>query len=194
MTIVKPNKIGVQQAVKVLKRGGVIIYPTDTAYALGGIFNSVKVVKKILKIKNRKDQKFTLVASSLRQVEKFFKLNSVQKKLAKKFWPGPLSIVVSGQFAVRVPRNKIAQSLARRAGKPIIATSANMSGRPTLYDSKKIVGQFQYKKNARLYSARQKPDLLIDSGRLAQTKTSTVVAVVDSKIMILRAGAAKIKS
>ncbi len=221
MTIVKPNKIGVQQAVKVLKNGGVIVYPTDTAYALGGIFDSKKVTQKILKIKNRKDQKFTLIASSLKQVERFFKLNSAQKKLARKFWPGPLSIVVSNRFAVRVPKNKIARSLARQAGKPIVATSANLSGQPTLYDSKKIIKQFQCKprtfcqrsnsklpnkllisefkqkvrgkKNARLDSARQKPDLLIDFGCLVRTKTSTVVKVFDNKIVVLRAGAIKIK-
>ncbi|MFA6255464.1 MAG: L-threonylcarbamoyladenylate synthase [Patescibacteria group bacterium] len=194
MKIVKPNKIGVQQAVKILKNGGVIIYPTDTAYALGGIFDSKKVTQKILKIKNRKDKKFTLIASSLKQVEKFFKLNSSQKKLARNFWPGPLSIVVSPRFAVRVPKNRIVQSLAQQVGKPIIATSANLSGQPTLFDSKKIIAQFQSKKNTRLNLAGQKPDLLIDSGRLAQTKTSTVVKVVGNKAIVLRSGAVKIES
>ena len=71
MLVVKPNKIGVQQAVKVLRRGGVIVYPTDTAYALGGIFNLSEVTQEILKIKKRRAQKFTLVSSSLYQVQKF---------------------------------------------------------------------------------------------------------------------------
>jgi len=186
MQIVKPTKIGIQQAVAILKRGGVIVYPTDTAYALGGIFNSRKVITKILKIKKRKDQKFTVIASSLSQVERFFALNPTQKKLAKKFWPGPLSIVVSARFAVRVPDNKIAQSLARGVGKPLIATSANLTGRQTLYDSQKIINQFSRK--------GFQPDLILDFGQLKKIKTSTVVKVQDRKIEILRSGAIKIPS
>src|SRR3989344_1925047 len=109
MKIIKPNKIGVAVAIKVLRAGGVVVYPTDTAYALGGIFNSPRVIAKVLKIKKRSDRKFTLVAASLYQVEKFFKLNQPEKKLAKKFWPGPLSIVFSDRFAARVPKNEVAR-------------------------------------------------------------------------------------
>src|SRR3989344_2524856 len=180
MLVVKPNKIGVQQAVKVLRRGGVIVYPTDTAYALGGIFNLSEVTQEILKIKKRRDQKFTLVSSSLYQVQKFFKLNSLEKKLAKKYWPGPLSIVVTKRFAVRVPKNKIAQQLARSVGKPLIATSANITGQKTLYNSKEIIEQFENKKS--------RPTLILDSGRLPKIKTSTIVKVGKKKIDILRSG------
>lgn len=184
MKIVKPTKAGILQAVKILKNHGVIIYPTDTAYALGGFFNSPKAIKKILQIKKRGDNKFTLVASSLNQVEKFFKLNKTQKDLAKKFWPGPLSLVVSKKFAVRVPKNKIAKDLAKLAGLPLIATSANISGRQTLYDIQKVIKEFQKTKN--------QPDLIIDSGRLKKIETSTIVSVVKKEIKILRAGAVKI--
>src|SRR3989344_2663155 len=93
----------IAQAARVVRDGGVIVYPTDTAYALGGIFNSPSVIGRILQIKQRQDKKFTLLASSLQQVEKFFRLTAAQKKLAEKHWPGPLSLVVSGRFAVRVP-------------------------------------------------------------------------------------------
>ncbi len=184
MQILKPNKFGIQQAVRVLKRGGVVIYPTDTAYALGGIFDSKKVTAKILKIKNRSDKKFTIIASSLAQVEKNFKLNHWQKKLAKKYWPGPLSLVVSSRFAVRVPKNKVALTLVREVGKPLIATSANVSGQKTLYDSKEIVNQFSGKKNT--------PDIILSSGKFKKIKTSTVVKVSNNKIEVLRAGAVKI--
>jgi len=186
MKIVKPTKSGIQQAIAILRRGGVIVYPTDTAYALGGIFNSKKVIAKILKIKKRKDQKFTIIASSLGQVEKFFKLNSAQKKLAEKFWPGPLSIVVSSRFAVRVPKNKIAQGLARGVAKPLIATSANLTGSQTLYDSQKIISQLSLQGS--------QPDLILDFGQLKKIETSTVVKVNGKKIEILRPGAAKVLS
>lgn len=180
MEIVKPDKIGIKKAVAVLKRNGVVVFPTDTAYGLGGIYNSKKVLNKILKIKKRKDKKFTVVVSSLAQVEKNFKFNSVQKKLAKKYWPGPLSIVVAKNYSVRVPKNKIAQSLARQAGKPLIATSTNLSGGQTLYDIKKIVKLYQNKKH--------QPDLIIDAGKLPTKKTSTIVQVSKTELKVLRKG------
>ncbi len=185
MRIIKVNKIGIQQAIKILKSGGVIVYPTDTAYALGGVFNSPQVNKKILKIKRRNDTKFTIIAANFSQVKIFFKLNCLEEKLAKKFWPGPLSIVVSRKFAVRVPKNKTAQTLAQLVGKPLIATSANISGKKTLYDSLEILKQFKNKKN--------QPALILDSGKLTRRKTSTIIKVKNNKIEILRAGAIKIK-
>ena len=191
MIIVKPNKDGIKKAIAILKKGGTVVYPTDTAYALGGIFNSRKVQAKILKIKKRKDEKFTLIAASLAQVNKFFKLNSSQKKIVNKLWPASLSLVVSSRFAVRVPKNKIATSLARGSGKPLIATSANLAGTKTLYDSKKIIDQFENKKNPRLVSKRE-PDLIIDYGRLKKIETSTIVKVSKKGIKVLRKGAVKV--
>ena len=184
MLIVKPNKIGIQKAVQVLKQGGVIVYPTDTAYGLGGIYNLKKVIDKVLKIKNRQDKKFTLVAFSLSQVENNFNFSKPQKKLAKKFWPGPLSIVVSSNFSVRVPDKKLARDLAKIIGKPLIATSANVTGKKTLYDSKKIIKQFKNKKF--------QPDLIIDAGPLKTKKTSTIVEVTRNQIKILRPGSQKL--
>ena len=70
------------------------------------------------------------------QVEKHFKLNTNQKKAAKKYWPGPTSIIVNNKYAVRVPKSKLARDLAKYAGVPLIATSLNISGEPTVYDLK----------------------------------------------------------
>jgi len=184
MLQVKPDKNGIKQAISVLKRSGVVVYPTDTAYALGGIFDSKKVQERILRIKGRKDDKFTLIASSFFQVQNFFKLNALAKKIAKKYWPGPLSLVVSDRFAVRIPKNKIAQALARAAGRPLIATSANLSGQKTLYDSKNIIRQFQNQKN--------RPDLIIDFGRLRKIDVSTIVSAGNGGIEIIRQGSVKI--
>ncbi|MFA6322605.1 MAG: L-threonylcarbamoyladenylate synthase [Candidatus Buchananbacteria bacterium] len=183
MYIGKINSSNLALAIKTLKKHGVIVYPTDTAYALGGIFNSRKVIKKILGIKNRQDQKFTLIASSQNQVEKFFKLNRLEKKIVKKYWPGPLSLVVSEKFAVRVPKNKIAQTLARRVGQPLIATSANLTGQPTPYNDQVVIKEFKNKKN--------QPDLILSAGRLKNIKTSTIIKVSEDKVKILRLGAIK---
>lgn len=183
MKIFKINNKNISQAVAILKNGGVIVYPTDTAYALGGIFDSKKVKQKILKIKNRQDDKFTLVASSFNQVNKYFKLNFLEKKIAKKYWPGPLSLVVSSKYSIRVPNNDLARKIARQVCKPLIATSANLTGKKTLYDSQAIIKEFLNKKN--------QPDLIIDAGRLKKIKTSTIVKVNPDSIDVIRAGAIK---
>jgi len=168
-------------AVTVLKNNGVITYPTDTAYALGGIFNSQKVKNRILKIKGRKDDKFTLIASDAAQVSQYFRLPPRGKALAKKYWPGPLSLVVSPRFAVRVPANTLARTLARRVGCPLIATSANLTGGRTLYSGLAVMKEFQNRKN--------QPDLILDAGRLKKIKTSTIVQVKKGKVAVLRSGA-----
>lgn len=187
MNIHQINQKNIKKAVKILKHDGIIVYPTDTAYALGGFFDSKKVINRILKIKKRKDEKFTIIAAGLNQVKKHFKLNSAQIKLAKKYWPGPLSLVVSKRWAVRVPDNLIARKLARLAGKPLIATSANVSGKTTLYGSQAVIKEFAGKKD--------RPDLILDAGRLKKIKTSTVVRLGDGgEIEILREGAIKLAS
>jgi len=184
MKIVLPNRQGLKSAVGILKDEGVIIFPTDTAYGLGGIFNSPKVINKILKIKKRQDRKFTLACSSLNQVEKFFKLNVEQRRLAKEFWPGPLSIVVSSKLAVRVPDNKLGRQLAQLVGKPLIATSANLSGQKNIYDSQKVIREFVKRKH--------QPDLIIAGGKLKKVKPSTVVKIEKGEIKIVRRGSIKI--
>ncbi len=186
LQILKANKKNLRTASKILKQGGVVVYPTDTAYALGGVFHSKKAAQKILQIKGRTDTKFTLIASSLYQVEKFFHLNAIQKRLAKKYWPAALSLVVSKSFAVRVPNNAVARSLAKSARSPLIATSANVTSQTTPYSVEEVKRQYRGKKFV--------PDLILDSGRLAKIKTSTIVEVKKNKIRVLRQGSVDVSS
>jgi len=183
MLIIKASPAGIRAAVAVLKNGGVIVYPTDTAYGLGGLFDEKKVVKKILAIKKRKDKKFVLIAASLKQVKTFFNFTFEQEKLAKQFWPGPLSIVVNNFFSVRVPKSLVARQLAQLAGRPLIASSANISGQKSAYDIKLVKAYFNNQKI--------QPDLALDAGRLKKIETSTVVKVSKNKVKILRIGAVK---
>lgn len=168
-------------------RQGIFVYPTDTAYALGCVYTDQTAVRKIMQIKGRKDTKFTLIASSLHQVEQHFTLSTAQRRLAKKYWPGPLSIVVSKKYAVRVPKQPIARALAKKLGAPLLATSLNISGRPTIYDLhnvETILGLSLQKNNVSI----------IDIGKLPKTPPSTIVECVGEKIIIQRAGPIKIKA
>jgi len=163
MEIIKITKKGLsknewRKVLKVFKNSGVVVYPTDTAYALGGIFDNKKVISKVLKIKNRKDKKFT----------------------PNKYWPGPLSIVVTKQYAVRVPKNKFTQELARKVNKPLLASSANITGKKPTYTIKEVLKQFENKKC--------QPDLILDGGKLKKIKPSTVVLFEKNKLKIIRNG------
>lgn len=164
----------IDAAVQSLRDGGVIVYPTDTAYAIGCAFDDQAAIKRIMKLKGRVNQKFTIIASSLAQAQRYFPLNACQKKLARTYWPGPLSIVVSSQYAVRVPDNAIARSLARRIGKPIIATSFNKSGEPEVFNLNTYLNTTTGRALALL------TDVIVNIGALPKRKPSTVIECKDT--------------
>ncbi len=199
MEIIKVSKLDsnlIKKVVKVLKSGGVIVFPTETAYGLGGDCLNRKVINRIYKIKGRKFTKpLPLISSSINQVRKFCFLNLESLKLAKKYWPGPLTLVLKkkkilpksltaglDKVGIRVSSNKLSQRLARGLGRPIISTSANLAGRKECYSIEEILKQFKNKKI----------DLILDAGRLPKRSVSTVVEVVDEKIEVLRTGKIKI--
>ncbi len=173
-------------AADLLKRGEVAVFPTDTTYGLGGLFDDKKVIKKILLIKGRTDTKFSLVASDGKQVERFFKLSPQAKKLAKKYWPGPLSIVVSRRYAVRVPDCRTTQTLARLVGRPLIASSANLTGQKPATSALAAKKVFAGRKH-------QPAAVVTVQGRLTSKPASTVIKVNKNQtIKVLRPGAIKL--
>lgn len=187
------------EAVKVLKNGGVIVYPTDTAYGLAADPFNPSAVKKIYQIKGRKFNKpLTLIASDLMQVKKIVHLNALEKQLIQKYWPGPLTILFQvkdkrllrigkgGRIGIRIPKNKIARLLSQKCNKPLIATSANLSGQPECYSVNCVLKEFQYQK--------VKPDLILAAGRLPRTKRSTIILVENKKLKIIRQGSIKIQN
>lgn len=188
MRILKATDEALKEAVKVLKRGGVIIYPTDTLYGLGADATSSKAKKKIYKIKGRNFHKpLSICVADLNQAKKFVKFDSLSLQITKKFLPGPLTLVLpqkkeikyvsqKGKIAVRIPDNTFTLKLLKRFGKPITATSANLSGE---------------KDPAKLSDINNKVksqcDLIIDGGNFKFKKPSTVFDVESKKI--LREGA-----
>ena len=187
----------IKEAIIVLKKGDIIVYPTDTAYALGAKFSDKKAAARIYKIKRRpKGKPLPVIAASLTMARKFFKFSPQEFMLAKRYWPGPLSLLLQLKFpisnfqfpilvVVRVPDSEIARKLSRAVGDPIISTSANLSGAGECYSPKEILRQFQ--------NHKYQPDLIFDDGRLRRKKPSTIVKVNGDKIDVLRRGPIKIK-
>lgn len=127
-----------------VRAGGLIIYPTETFYALGCLSTLSSAVEDIFRVKEREQLKsLPLIVADWDMVDSFVRLDENAAVLARKFWPGPLSIVVpvtdsicalargtDGRAAVRMSPHPVAQALCRALGVPLISTSANRSGQP----------------------------------------------------------------
>lgn len=194
MKFLKITKQSINEAVGILRRGGTVVFPTETAYGLGADAMNKKAVAKIFKIKKRpRDKGLPAICYSKKQVEKFFEMPRSAWKIWQKYWPKPVSIILRRkgtflrtQIPVRISSNKTARDLARKLGWPITATSANLSGAGAMYDAKEI---------AKIFSkVKHKPDLILDGGRLPQKSASTIIKIVRDKIEIIRQGEVKISS
>ena len=208
MNIVKinpdiPDKKVITGAVKIIKQGGVVMYPTDTAYGLAADIEGGAGIENIFKIKGRIKQKtLPLIAGSRAMADKYVNWTPMGKKMAQKFWPGHLTLVLEsqiinleskicrkyvirqGKIAIRVPDNKIAQMISKKLGRPITSTSANISGKNECYSVVEFLNQAIGKKWL--------PDLILDAGNLPKRKPSTIADVAGKKIVIMRKGAIKL--
>lgn len=178
---------------EVIDRGGTVVFPTETSYALGGDFFSTKAYKKILSIKSRpKDKFFPVIVGTEHQARLLVKFSPLADRLVEQFWPGPLTLVLPLQFAavnsfftsdylaLRVSSHPLASDLARIIARPLIATSANMSDQPAAYRVVDIINQ--------LSGRTALPDLVIDAGTLPREPASTMVKIVGPKLEIIRTG------
>lgn len=191
----------IRTCISALKKGKAVVYPTDTSYGLAVDATNIRAIRKLYKIKGRKFNKpVHVVAPSVAYAKNFVRWNSTALKLAKKFWPGPLTLVLpvvkgrdlslrrlsadTGFLGIRMPNNKIALDLSRALKHPITATSANKSGRPDCYSADDVIKQFE--------TSRHKPDIIINAGRLPRRRPSTVVKLSGHQIEILRQGPVRI--
>ncbi len=196
--IKKPDCEMLKAVVKELKAGAVMVFPTDTAYGLGCDATNARAVAKIFKIKGRAAGKaLPMIVADADMAKHFFAVKAPDAKLAAQFWPGPLSIILAakpavvktalakGTAAVRVPALELARTLSKRLGRPLVATSANLSGAPACYSIRAFLGQAK--------NMKTRPELVIDAGALRRRRPSTIVRAAKSGTMeVLRKGPIKI--
>jgi tRNA threonylcarbamoyl adenosine modification protein (Sua5/YciO/YrdC/YwlC family) len=181
--ILEPKKENIKKAALVLKKGGLIIYPTESSYAIGCDFTNNRAVEQLCKIKSRpKTKHLTVIVPDVQTAKKYGGIDEVSELLIQRFMPGPLTLAVAGkgrfkEFNFRISSNHIALKLAKVFGRPIVATSANISGEENIYDPKELSTFFG------------KVDLILDAGPLQRSKVSTVVEVKGKRIKIHREGA-----
>lgn len=182
----------VERAVSILQKGGVIAMPTDTLYALAAAASDSSAVDQVFAIKGREaDKPLPLFVSDLAMAERIGVFNDDARRLAKRFWPGPLTIVVPRRdgfvsdalaggdtVALRVPDHGVARAVIEGVGDALTATSANLSGGPDPVTAAEVKRQLA-----------DAVDFVIDGGACPVGVSSTVVDCTRLEPSILRRGA-----
>ncbi len=130
----KSKELG--KTASILKSGGIVIFPTDTVYGIGCRFDDKKALNRLYEIKGTpKSQQFPILVSNLDQVRKIAKINRLAKRLMASYWPGALTIILSGKdhnnYGFRMPDSALVKFLIDELKTPIIGTSANFHGQNT---------------------------------------------------------------
>jgi L-threonylcarbamoyladenylate synthase len=187
-----PDAETVKKASEVLRIGGVIVYPTDTIYGIGANILDIEALQRVFEIKRRrKDKPLSVVFKSIDQVRNFTKMNPAAEKLAVKFLPGPLTMILEpkvsldpllgeSKVGVRLIDHPVVSKILEQTKFPITATSANISGGKNPTDAVHAVEQ-----------VGSKVDLVLDAGPCKHMKPSTVVDLSQGKVEVLREGAIK---
>ncbi len=191
---VTPQMRFINKAVDVLKRGGVIIYPTDTVYGFGcDIFNK-EALERIYLIKQDAGTKlFSFICPDLKNISKYAKVSDYAYKAMKKLLPGPYTFVLPAArevpkklwtkrktVGIRIPDHNIALTLARELGNPIISTSVTNRKGEILFDPSEIQLIFNYQ-----------VDLMLSAGAL-EGKPSSIVDLSRENPEVIREGAGDI--
>lgn len=198
MKIIKMNGSSVVEAVKTLKEGGLVIYPTETLYGIGADATNQKSIQKLSKYKNRPFGKpYSIAVTDQKMASLFVELNPTAKKLYKEFLPGPLTVISNGKhtlapgvesedgtLGVRIPNYKLVTDIVRKLGKPITATSANASYKKRPYQISDILENLSDKQKNLI-------DLIIDAGELPRNEPSTVIDTTLDDPVTLRQGEIK---
>jgi len=199
MLRIKVSEINMAQVlrhtVEKLANGDIVAYPTETFYGLGVKFDLEDSLKNLYEIKQRpKDKAMPLIIGNKELLPLIAaSVNNIALLLMDRFWPGPLTLILSAKenlseyitagthkVAVRIPGESFALHLAKYANFPISATSANLSGIPPAKDAETVIRYFG-----------DRIDLIIDGGPTSGELPSTIVDVTEREMKILREGMIK---
>lgn len=189
-----PNPKAIEQAVEILKKGGLIIYPTDTIYGLGCDITNQKAIEKICQIKGIKPEKanFSFICADLRNISDYIKpIDNITFRILKKALPGPYTFIFNANnnvpkllsskkktVGIRVPDNNIAQEIVRLLGNPILSAS--------IRDEDEVI---EYSTDPELIHEKYegRVDLVIDGG-YGDNEPSTVIDCTSGEFEVIREG------
>jgi len=183
------------RAAAVLEAGGLVAFPTETFYGLGASALDAAAVRRVFAVKERPaSQPLLVLVDSEAAAERLAEIPSAARALIRRYWPGPLTLVLrarpevpdevtagTGTVGVRVPGHAVARGLARALGGPVTAPSANPTGAPPPTTAAEVLAYF----GGRLA-------LVLDAGRTAGGLPSTVLDLTVEPPRVLREGAVRI--
>lgn len=188
-----PNERDILKVVEVLKNGGVIIYPTDTIYAIGCDINNVKAIQRVCRLKGIKPEKanFSMICRDLSNIAAYAKVNNEVFKVMKRNLPGPYTFILPATtklpnammnrrktIGIRIPDNYIVMAIVEELGNPLLTTSVKAEDEFLEYMTDPELIYEKYDKQV---------DLIIDGG-YGQNIASTVVDCTGDTIEIIRQG------
>ena len=184
-----PQARKVNQAVEVLRRGGVIVYPTGTVYGLGCDIHQKKAIERIYQIRQlKKDHPLSFMCPDLSKIARYAHVDDFAYRIMKRLVPGPYTFVLKATrdtpkllvrkqktVGIRVPDDTIAQALLEELGSPIVSTSAMLDGQ-VLNDPDELHARFSH------------VDAFVDGG-WGGIEPSTVIDLTGEEAVVLREGA-----
>ncbi len=178
-----PQRDKIEEAADILKNGGLVAFPTDTVYGLGVLMNNEAAVKRLVELKQRpRGKKFSHCVYNLEQAEKLGRFNPAAYRLARKLWPGPLTLVLpdrSGKdtVGIRIPDSRLILLLLMRCRVPLLVPSANLSGQASPKIAAEVMSVFDGKIEA-----------VLDGGPVAGISSTICKVEEDGSFEILRMG------
>ncbi len=187
--IVKADLEGLAAAAEIVSRGGLVCYPTDTVYGLGCDPLNQTAVEKTIAAKIGRTKAMPVLVKSRKDAERLVYSSRVSSKLATRYWPGPLTMVLPAKdlvppilapertIGVRSPKHAICQQLLELCSGYLVGTSANLTGKPPALSAGEIASELM-----------DRVDIIIDGGRSPIGMASTVVDLSKSHLRVVREG------
>jgi len=169
----------IEKAVNALKKGGIVVYPSDTVYGMAVDATNPMALQKLDILKKRRpEQKYSYNFADLNMIRKFCSTTHERYRVLKKYLPGPYTFVIADDVSVRIPQNCIITEIVAVFGKPVTATSANITGRSPATNIRNL--------DPKIYLG---VELIIEEPDFKPRKTSTVVDLREKPYQVLRHGA-----
>lgn len=185
------DREAVEEAVGVLRQGGLVCYPTDTVYGIGAAAGDDAAVRRLFAVKGRPpDKAMPLLLAEASDAARVAEVTALAKRLAARFWPGALTIVMrkaasyrslalagADTAALRVPDHDLVRAIVRTLGGPVTGTSANRARAPAPLSAAEVA-----------FQVGEMVDLIIDGGRSRSRLGSTVIDISRGDPEIVREG------
>jgi L-threonylcarbamoyladenylate synthase len=183
-----------EQAAKLILKGGVIVCPTDTGYAFSANALDVRAITRVFQLKGRSfNNPIHVAVGTIAEAENYAYVNDAARYLAKRYLPGALTLVLKRKetipqmlvaglntVGIRIPKNDVILKLVEITGKPLTTTSANISGRPGTYSVAEVIAQ--------LGAEIEKVAMILDQGPIQVREVSTIVDLDASPPQLIRQG------